>query len=252
LSLGPLDREGASLLILAPVIGSFLGVIICRLPEGRIVGWSRSRCDRCETLLQPRDLVPLLSWAIQSGRCRHCGERLDWFYPAIEIAALLVAAAAVLGDGTPRAWLDCLFGWWLLTLAWIDLRQWILPDLLTLPLIVAGLTEAALFDPDTLLDRALGAAIGYLMVRALAATYRALRHRDGLGGGDAKLVCAAGAWLGLAALPQVILAAALLGLVAAAALRLGGVRVHGGMALPFGTLLALPAWLIWLCGPVSL
>jgi len=248
-TLGP---QAVGVLVVAPIIGSFIGVVVRRLPAGEAIGWSRSRCECCGAVLGPRDLVPLISWASTLGRCRYCRQRLSWFYPAIEIAALLIALIAVTLDGPPRAWLDCLLGWWLLTLAWIDLRQWVLPDVLTLPLVVAGLAAAALFDPVSLLDRTLGAIFGYLTLRALARIYRSLRHRDGLGAGDAKLLSAIGAWLGLAALPQVIFAAALGGLATAGILRLGGIRLRASSALPFGPFLALPAWIVWMCGPLSL
>lgn len=248
-TLGP---QAVSLLLLAPIIGSFIGVVVRRYPRGEAIGWSRSRCEGCGTVLAPRDLVPLLSWAATLGRCRHCRRRLSWFYPAIEMAALLIALIAVAIDGAPRVWLDCLFGWWLLALSWIDLRYWVLPDVLTLPLIVAGLSAAALLDPESLLDRALGAVLGYLAFRGLAAIYRALRRREGLGAGDAKLLSALGAWIGLVALPQVILAGALGGLVTAGVLHLSGTRLRASSGLPFGPLLALPAWIIWLCGSVSL
>jgi leader peptidase (prepilin peptidase) / N-methyltransferase len=247
-----LDPQAVSLLVLAPIIGSFIGVVVRRHPAGEPIGWSRSRCEYCGAVLAPRDLVPLISWAATAGRCRYCRQSLSWFYPAIEIAALLIALIAVAIDGTSRVWLDCLFGWWLLALAWIDLRQWVLPDALTLPLIVAGLSAAALFNPETLLDRALGAVFGYLTLRGLAAIYRFLRRRDGLGGGDAKLLSAVGSWVGLATLPQVILAAALGGLVTAGILRLAGIRLRAASALPFGPFLALPGWVIWVWGPVSL
>jgi leader peptidase (prepilin peptidase)/N-methyltransferase len=247
-----LGLEAVSLLVLAPIIGSFLGVVVRRYPAGETIGWSRSRCEGCGTVLASRDLVPLISWAATLGRCRYCRHRLGWFYPAIEIAALLVALIAVAIDDASRAWLDCVLGWWLLMLAWIDLRQWVLPDVLTLPLIVVGLAAAAVFDPDNLLDRALGAAVGYPTLRGLAWVYRALRQREGLGGGDAKLLSAVGAWLGLVALPEVILAAALGGLAAAGVLRLAGARLRASSALPFGPFLALPAWVVWMCGSVSL
>src|SRR5437764_12137346 len=152
--LGP---EGWALVLAAPFIGSFLGVLIRRLPEGRPVVWARSACERCGAALRASELVPLLSWALARGRCRHCGGALGWFYPAIELAALAVALVALAVDPVEVAWLDCLLGWWLLALAWVDLRRWILPDALTLPLIVAGLLAALAFDPDTLLERALGA-----------------------------------------------------------------------------------------------
>jgi leader peptidase (prepilin peptidase)/N-methyltransferase len=244
--------EGWLLLAAAPFVGSFLGVVVRRLPEGRAIVWSRSQCEACGAVLGPRELVPLISWLAARGRCGRCGHPLGWFYPGIELAALLVAAVALGVDGMPRVWLDCLFGWWLLTLGWIDLRRGVLPDLLTLPLIVAGLAAATLFDREALLDRALGAALGYLALRAIAAAYRALRGFEGLGGGDAKLLGAAGAWVGVSAVPQVILAAALAALVTVGALRLCGVRLHAHSALPFGPFLALAIWAVWLIGPVSL
>jgi leader peptidase (prepilin peptidase)/N-methyltransferase len=164
---------------------------------------------------------------------------------------LAIALASVLSDRGPGAWLDCLLGWWLLALGWIDLRCWLLPDTLTLPLIIAGLAAALLFNPDQLLDRALGAALGCLSLIAIAAVYRRLRGREGLGGGDAKLLAASGAWLGAAALPQVILLAALSALAAAGCLRLAGIRLGIHSALPFGPFLALATWILWLLGPLD-
>jgi leader peptidase (prepilin peptidase)/N-methyltransferase len=242
---------GWGLLLAAPAIGSLIGVVIQRLPDGQPIVWARSKCDGCGAVLMARDLVPLISWVLAQGRCRRCGYPLGWFYPGVELAALSVALIALAVDDMPGSALDCLFGWWLLTLAWIDLRRWLLPDLLTLPLIVAGLAASALLDPNTVLDRALGAALGYVALRTIAAAYRALRQREGLGRGDAKLLGAAGAWVGATALPQVILLAALTGLLAAAVLRLGGVPLRAHSALPFGPFLALATWTIWLGGPIS-
>ena len=190
--------------------------------------------------------MPLFSWLAGRGRCRFCGRPLEWFYPLIELAALAVALISLFVDNGADVWLDCLLGWWLLTLAWIDVRCWLLPDSLTLPLIIAGLAAAAAFDPEGLTDRAFGAAAGYLGLRMVALIYRALRGRDGLGGGDAKLLAAAGAWVGLRALPQVVLLAALAGLLAAACLRLFGIRLGAQSAIPFGPFLALAIWLLWL------
>jgi len=251
LSFGELGVPGWGLLLLAPIIGSFLDVVVHRLPDRRPIVWSRSRCEACGAALTARDLVPLLSWLVARGRCRHCGDRLGWFDPGIELAALLVAVVAVAVDDVPRAWLDCVLGWWLLALGAIDLRRWLLPDLFTLPLIVAGLA-AALFDPGSLLDRTLGAAFGYLVLRGIAALYRILRHREGLGGGDAKLLAAGGAWVGASALPQLILAAALVALLTAGVLRLAGFRLQAHSALPFGPFIAVALWAIWLFGPLSL
>jgi leader peptidase (prepilin peptidase)/N-methyltransferase len=242
---------GWSLVLAAPFVGSFLGLIVRRLPDGLPLAWSRSRCEGCGTTLRVADLMPVVSWLAAGGRCRYCGCPLGWFYPGIELAAVAVAVVAILADSGEGVWLDCLLGWWLLTLGWIDLRRWLLPDALTLPLVLAGLIAAAAFDPDQLVARALGAALGYLSLIAVAALYRWWRGRDGLGRGDAKLLAAAGAWLGVAALPQVILWAALAALAAAAGLRLAGLRIGAATALPFGPFLALATWLLWLSGPLG-
>jgi leader peptidase (prepilin peptidase) / N-methyltransferase len=236
-------------LLSAPFVGSFLGVVVRRLPEGQPIAWVRSRCECCGAVLSAWDLVPLCSWLATGGRCRYCGHPLGWFYPAIEFSAFAVALAALAADGGEKIWLDCCFGWWLLALGWIDARRWLLPDPLTLPLIIAGLAAAVAFDPEQLTDRALGAALGYLGLRVVALLYRRLRGREGLGHGDAKLLAAAGAWVGAMALPQVVLGAAISALFTAACLRLAGVRLGAGSALPFGPFLALATWLIWLLGP---
>jgi leader peptidase (prepilin peptidase)/N-methyltransferase len=240
-----------SLVLASPFIGSFLGLLIQRLPDGAPIARGRSRCDTCGTPLRVRDLVPILSWLAAAGRCRYCRQPLGWFYPGVELAALVVALAAVLIDGGQRAWLDCLLGWSLLVLGWIDLRSWLLPDALTLPLIVAGLAASFIFDPDQLTERALGAALGYASLMAIAALYRALRGREGLGRGDAKLLAASGAWLGATTLPQVVLLATLSALAAAACLRLAGIRLGIHSALPFGPFLALATWALWLFSPIS-
>src|SRR5690242_17225831 len=120
---------GWVLLLVAPMIGSFVAVIADRLPEGRPIAWSRSYCETCGTPLGARDLVPLLSWLALRGRCRHCGHSVGWSAPAVELAALLLAIAALCVDDPARALLDCILGWWLLALAVIDLRRWLLPDL---------------------------------------------------------------------------------------------------------------------------
>src|SRR5438874_2157205 len=165
---------GWSMLLISPVVGSFLGLLVRRLPEGSPIAWTRSRCDLCAAPLRVLDLVPVVSWLAAKGRCRYCNHRLGWFYPGIELAAVAVALTAVLVDDGQGAWLDCLLGWWLLTLGWIDLRCWLLPDVLTLPLVLAGLAAAAVFDPDQLAERAVGAALGYLILVAVAALYRRL------------------------------------------------------------------------------
>ncbi len=128
------------------------------------------------------------------------------------------------------------------------MRSFLLPDVLTLPLLLAGLGVAILTTPDQVFWHALGAATGYLALYGVNILYRMLRGRDGLGLGDAKLLAAAGAWLGVGALPWVILLAALGGLVFAAVAAAAGRNVHANTALPFGAFLAAAFWLYWLYG----
>lgn len=186
------------------------------------------------------------------GRCRHCGARLGWFYPAVEVVAVAIAGLSLAVDAGAAGWIDVLLGWWLLALGWIDLRRWLLPDVLTLPLIVVGVAEAWWFTSSDLTDRAVGAACGYLLLRLVGWVYRMMRGRDGLGQGDAKLLAAAGAWVGASGLPSVLGGAACSALVAAGLLVLCGTRLSRYSALPFGPFLALATWLVWLFGPLPL
>jgi leader peptidase (prepilin peptidase)/N-methyltransferase len=245
-----LGMAGWGAIVAAPFIGSFLGVVIRRLPDGVVLSWSRSRCEACGATLRPRDLVPLMSWLLARGRCRYCGEPVAFFYPAVELAALAIAVVAAAVDRGFWGWLDCLLGWWLLVLGWIDLRRGILPDVLNLPLIVAGLAAAALFSPEQLPSRALGAVAGYASLAAIGLLYRRIRGREGLGGGDAKLFAAAGAWTGVLALPSIVFLAALLALAAAGTAIAAGARLRAHSALPFGPFLALATWLVYLFGPL--
>ncbi len=234
--------------VLSPFIGSFLGVVIERLPQRRPIALGRSVCAACEHALGPADLVPLLSFTARRGRCRHCRAPIPRFHLWIELAAIAVSLSAALAvpQDTQSLWAGCLLGWTLLALAWIDAETWCLPDVLTLPLILAGLLATAWLDRDDLTDHALAAALGYSAFRLLNAGYRRLRGRDGLGEGDAKLLAASGAWVGSAALPFAVLAAALGGLAWAGILHLRGTRLTGGLKLPFGPFLALGSWLAWL------
>jgi leader peptidase (prepilin peptidase)/N-methyltransferase len=236
-------------LIVAPFVGSFLGVLIVRLPTGEPVFLSRSACPHCGARLAPRDLVPLFSFVLLRGRCRRCGGAIGWFHPAVEIATTAVAGWAVLVDSvTGDLWINCLLGWTLMTLGWIDWRCMVLPDILTVPLALVGLAVTAIAQPEALVAHAAGTAAGYLSFQGIAWCYRAWRGREGLGGGDAKLLAAAGAWLGWEALPWIVLLAALAGLCAALLLRLRGVELRADTALPFGTALAASFWIIWLHG----
>ena len=235
----------------APFIGSFLGVVALRLPEGQALVLGRSHCDHCGRAIAPINLIPLLGWLLRRGRCRYCGGPISLFYPMIELAAVAIAlwAAAVLSGET--LWLGCGLGWCLLTLAAIDWRRHLLPNGLTLGLLLAGLLLTALADLSALPAHLIGAGAGYGVFAGIAFFYRRWRGREGLGLGDAKLLAAAGAFTGWQALPGIVLAGALSTLLALAVASLLGHAVAGEKRLPFGPGLCLGFWLAFLYGPFS-
>ena len=251
---GNVAASHLAILIVAPFIGSFLGTLILRLPEGQPVFLDRSRCQSCNGTLRIRDLVPIISWLLLKGRCRHCGAALSVFYPLIELAALGVAIWALIAVPASLIWPTAALGWALLALAVIDARHFILPDVLTLPLIPAGLALAWWIDPDQVFHHTLGATAGFLGFAGLAWAYEQLRGRQGLGLGDAKLLAAAGAWVSWTGLGSVLLWSAPIALVVSlAAGAIQGTlsdKLTGRSTLPFGPYLALGLWLTWLYGPI--
>jgi leader peptidase (prepilin peptidase) / N-methyltransferase len=238
------------LLVVAPFIGSFLGVLIERLPAERAVVLGRSQCDHCQHDLAWRDLIPLVSWLSTRGRCRHCGQAIAFFYPAVELSALTVALWAGLVAPGWIAWAGAGLGWTLLVLAWIDEEHGYLPDAITFPLGAAGLIVAWLIEPTRLPDHVIGAAAGFALLVCIAWVYRSLRRRDGLGPGDAKVLGALGAWVTWQGLPTVIIYAALSGLTLVAFHAIRGRRIRLDERLPFGPHLCIGGWLVWLYGPL--
>lgn len=232
--------------ILGTAIGSFLATILVRWPQGRSVVAGRSACDRCGRTLEARDLVPILSWSLAKGRCRHCGARIDRRHLAAEVGAAMIGLAAILAHPLPLAVVTAIFGWWLFLLAALDIEQEWLPDRLTWPLLAAGLAAAwGGFGPP-LESRLIGAAAGFASLFAVARLYEAWRGREGLGGGDPKMFAAIGAWLGWTQLPFVLVGAGLLGIGALLVRRLGGRAVAATDHVPLGALMALAAWPIWI------
>jgi leader peptidase (prepilin peptidase)/N-methyltransferase len=142
--------------------------------------------------------------------------------------------------------ISALFGWWLLLLAAIDAKYHWLPDRLTLPLIPLGIAAALAEIGPSLASRAIGATAGFLVLAGIGWAYQRYRGREGLGGGDPKLMAGLGAWLGWTQLPYLLLGAGLLGLATVVLRRLRGETVSATDRLPLGTLLALAAWPLWL------
>lgn len=230
------------LILIAPCIGSFLGVLIDRLPRGQGVVTPRSACRACGTPLASRDLIPVLSFTMLRGRCRHCGTALPGWLLYTEIAATGAAVFAVILGNTPAEALGIAVLLWLLwTLAVSDLLHLRLPDPLTGALFASALAWAWL-SGGSLLNALIGAALGAGSFLALRLGYRALRGREGLGLGDVKLMAGLGALTGPWDLALLVLTAALLALLAAA--------IRGGWRatrrLPFGTALCAGGAALWL------
>jgi len=233
-------------LIAGAIVGSFLATVLIRWPQGKSVIAGRSRCDSCGERLGARDLVPLLSYAALHGKCRRCGGRIDQRHLAAELAAATIGLVALIAHPLPLAIVTLLLGLWLLLLAMLDVEHHWLPDRLTLPLVPLGLFAAwGGFGPP-LLDRAVGAAIGWAALALMALVYRRVRGREGLGGGDPKLLAAIGAWVGAIQLPLILVGAGVLGLAAALLMRLRGDEVGATTRLPLGALVAVAAWPVWL------
>ncbi len=225
--------------LLGLAVGSAIATLVIRWPAGRSMG-GRSACDHCATPLRPVDLVPLLSFAVNRGRCWSCLNPIDRRHPAIELTAAVVGASALLAQPGLAGLSLGAGGLLLFTLAALDAESLWLPDRLVLPLALLGLADAAVFHADMLTARLIGMAAGFLLLESVRRLYARLRGREGMGGGDPKLFGALGAWLGWAALPAVLVLAGCLGLLWVAAQRLRGRDVP--VELPLGSLMALGAW----------
>jgi len=233
--------------ILGLVFGSFIATVAIRWPQGRSALAGRSACDSCDRGLRAHELVPLLSYALQRGRCRACGGAIHPGHPGTELAGLVVGVAAGLVAPGWEGVAGAVFGWLLLALAALDLAAFWLPNLLTAALALTGIADGFLFPPGWI-DRIIGGVVGYGLLELARFTYRQVRGREGLGGGDSKMFAGIGIWLGASMLAPVLLAASVIGLAAALAAKLGGRDMTMSSRLPLGTLLAVAAFPGWLYG----
>lgn len=228
------------------IIGSFLNVVIHRLPLGESIVHPRSRCPHCGKGIPGWANVPLLSYVALRGCCMHCRGRISARYPLVEaLTGLLFVAGWFWGQSGARVGLDWALFAALVAVTFIDLDHQIIPDAITLPGIGLGLLVALLWPPaggplelGYVLDAALGAAVGGGMLWAIAFLYERRTGQIGLGLGDVKLVAMLGAFLGLQPILGVILLGSLLGI--AHALVVIGLRGGGRKTkIPFGPALAL-------------
>ncbi len=205
------------------IAGSFTTTLIHRMPKlstetakgDQLSMWlPGSHCPKCLMSLKPRDLVPLVSWALARGRCRQCGVRIDAMYPLVEAALALIACVLVLTFGFGvQALAGLVFALCLLALSVIDARTLRLPDVLNLSLLWLGLLCNVMELFTDLASAVIGAFAGYTALWIVMQAHRMIRRIEGLGYGDFKLLAAIGAWVGWQDLPVVLLIASVSGLL---------------------------------------
>lgn len=235
------------------VVGSFVNLVAVRLPAERSLAWARSRSDCCDVVLSARELVPVVSWLVQDGKCARCRVRLSVRHPLVELAGAAIGVwAAIQTTSAVEAVFTALFGWQLLLLSLVDADELWLPDRLTAPLLATGLMAAATLPDRSLSGALVGAVVGFIVLWAVSRLYRGLRQREGLGGGDPFLFGAIGTWVGWIGLPSVLLWACAGGLSWVAARRVMKRPMQSQEPLPFGPFLAIGGWLTWLYGPIGL
>ncbi|WP_071913406.1 A24 family peptidase [Aeromonas sp. SCS5] len=258
--------------IFSLMIGSFLNVVIHRLPIMLEREWQaeyrgyftpeeeqateprynlmvpRSACPHCGHAITALENIPLLSWLWLKGRCGECQAPISARYPLVELftALLSVAVAMVIspGWGTLAA---LLLTWVLVALTFIDLDKMLLPDQLTLPLLWGGLLFNLSGGFAPLADAVIGAMAGYLVLWSLYWAFKLLTGKEGMGYGDFKLLAALGAWLGWQALPIILLLSSLVGAIIGISL-IALRKHHQGNPIPFGPYLAIAGWIALLWG----
>lgn len=221
--------------------GSFLNVVITRLPQEESVIVGRSRCPQCHRPLSWYDNIPIVSYLWLKGRCRFCREAIPWRYPLVEMAGGVLALG--LWARFPERGLLLAYGPFtaaLVVLTVLDLQYRWIPDVITYPGIALGLVLALLLPHLTFIAAASGAVLGAVLFHGVGWTYQKLTGRQGLGGGDVKLLALIGAFLGIQAIPVVILVSATLGSVVGLILawRSGQGRLT---SIPYGPFLGLAA-----------
>jgi leader peptidase (prepilin peptidase)/N-methyltransferase len=217
------------------LIGSFLNVVAYRLPRGESLSHPRSRCPGCDTPIAPYDNIPVLSWLLLRGRCRHCGTRISVQYPLVEATtAILFALVVIAKDDALEIALGLLLVTALVPITLIDLEHRLIPNRITLPAAVAAVIAAVILDvsfvPEQLIAGA--AAGGFFLLAALA-------YPRGMGMGDVKLAGMLGLYLGRAVAPAIFAGLIAGVVVGAVVIARKGAREGRKTAVPFGPFLAL-------------
>ena len=259
-------------LLVGLAVGSFLNVVIHRLPRMMESEWRaqcaeleglpardderfnlvvpRSRCPACGTPIRARDNIPVLSWLLLKGRCAHCAARISPRYPIVEAltAGLSALVAWKFGFGW-TALAVAVFTWILVALTFIDADTTLLPDDLTMPLLWLGLVAnlSGLVPGVTLRDAVVGAVAGYAVLWAIYWAFKLITGKEGMGYGDFKLLAALGAWMGWQGLLPVLLLSSIVGAVVG--LILIALKRRGrDIPIPFGPYLATAGFTVMLFG----
>jgi len=251
-----MDSGGIMLfLFIGLVAGNIIGTITWRLPltilqpipadqtSPRLPLWlPGTRCCECETSLAWYDNIPLFSWLRLQGKCRHCGHPVCWHYLLLEV--ICIAMAVLCYALHPQAILLALalflYFWFALALSAIDIKHYLLPDRLTLPLLWLGLLFNTCTGMIRCEDAIAGAAAGYIILWLIYWVIRLIWHKEGLGYGDFKMLAAVGAWSGWQSLPIILYIASIAGVIYGLLLWLK--KGRRGAPIPFGPALALSGW----------
>jgi leader peptidase (prepilin peptidase)/N-methyltransferase len=230
-------------------LGSFLNVCIYRIPIKKSIVFPPSSCPVCDEKIRFYDNIPLLSYILLRGKCRKCESAIPLHYPAVEALAGLLSVALFMRFGvSPPYFLYLLFTAALVTISFIDLHHKIIPDVISLPGIVVGLGISLFeFTPVSWAESLIGIVGGGGFLYLVAVLFEWLTGREGMGGGDVKLLAMIGAWMGWKALPFIILISSITGTViggAALVVARKGVRTR----IPFGPFLGLGALIYFFFG----
>lgn len=231
------------------VVGSFLNVCIYRLPLEQSIVSPGSRCMGCGTAIRWYDNIPILSWLVLRGRCRSCKAPFSIRYPLVELLTGLLAMLLLLKFGPSLSLVVMfLFCAALVVITFIDFDHQIIPDEISLPGIILGFLCSFFLPGHGWLSSLLGIVVGWGSLALIFYGYLWLTGREGMGGGDAKLLAMMGAFLGLQAVPFIIFASSLVGTVAGLSI-MAVQRKDRHLAIPFGPYLALGAVLYIFFGP---
>ena len=261
--------------ILSLMVGSFLNVVIYRLPKMLENGWYQecrefladevkdipakeitpitlskpaSSCPKCQHKIRFYENIPVVSWLIQAGKCRSCQQPISKRYPLIELSTALLSTVIAVKFGVSLATpLLLILTWGLIALTMIDFDHMLLPDQITLPLLWLGLLVNinGVFVPLT--DAVIGAVAGYLSLFSIFWLFKLATGKEGMGFGDFKLVAVFGAWMGWQLLPLLILMASIVGAIVGIALMVFNNQSRQ-QAIPFGPYLAAAGWITLLWG----